>query len=99
MRRLAVDEARRFASQARSPERVTLAGFAQETTGIEVDLLQLDEALVLLRQTDSRWARIVELRLFGGLSGDEVAEAMGISRRTVTREWMLARAWLKRTMS
>ena len=98
MRRLAVDEARRYANQARSPERVTLSGFAQETTGIKIDLLQLDDALVLLRKTDSRWARIVELRLFGGLTGEEVAEAMGLSRRTVTREWTLARAWLKRTM-
>ena len=98
MRRLAVDEARKRASERRSPERITLAGLAREATGHEVDLLRLDKALDELRERDARWARIVELRFFAGMSGDEVAQVMGLSRRTVVREWALARSWLKRTL-
>lgn len=98
MRRLAVDEARKRARQRGGLERLTLAGFAGETTGNEVDLLLLDEALGRLRQADERWARIVELRFFAGMTGEEVSEALGLSRRTVTREWALARAWLKQAL-
>ena len=99
MRRMAVDEARRRASRRRSPERITLSGLAgKETAGGAIDLLALDEALEALRLKDERWARIVELRFFGGLTGDEAAEALGLSRRTVTREWTLARAWLRQAL-
>jgi len=98
MRRLAVDEARRLARGPAGSERVTLSGLASQVAGPNIGVLQLDEALQALRGTDERWARIVELRFFGGLSGDEVAEAMGLSRRTVVREWALARAWLKREL-
>ena len=98
MRRMAVDEARRIARQGPAKHRITLAGLAGEATGGEVDLLELDVALERLRKADERWARIIELRFFGGLSGEEVAQALGLSRRTVTREWTLARAWLKRAL-
>ena len=98
MRRLAVDEARRRVAGPRMLDRITLSGVVQETTGAQVDLLELDEALEALREEDERWARIIELRFFGGLSGEEVAQLMGISRRTVVREWTLARAWLKRAL-
>ncbi len=98
MRRLAVDEARRHNVRGGSADRLTLSGLAGETTGGPVDLLALDEALEGLREANGRWARIVELRFFGGLSGEEVAQVMGVSRRTVTREWTLARAWLKRAL-
>ena len=47
---------------------------------------------------DSRQVRIVELRFFGGLSGDETAEVLGISPRTVDREWRVAQAWLRREL-
>ncbi len=93
-----VDEARRIARQGHPKHRITLAGLAGQATGGEVDLLELDVALERLREADERWARIVELRFFGGLSGEEVAQALGLSRRTVTREWTLARAWLKRAL-
>lgn len=64
----------------------------------EVDLLALDDALIVLSKVDSRWARIVELRFFGGMSAEEVSQVMGISLRSVSREWTLARAWLKRKL-
>ena len=99
MRRMAVDEARRRAAQRRSQERITITGLTDlQTGGKEVDLIALDSALEELRKKDERWARIIDLRFFGGLTGDEVASVLGLSRRTVTREWTLARAWLQRAL-
>lgn len=60
----------------------------------DVDVLALDEALVKLRDLSASQSRLVELRFFGGLSMDEVAEVLGISLRTAEREWRFARAWL-----
>ncbi|HEY3244806.1 MAG TPA: sigma-70 family RNA polymerase sigma factor [Phycisphaerae bacterium] len=60
-----------------------------------IDLEALDEALQRLAAMDSAQARIVELRFFGGLSVDETAEVLGVSPRTVHREWDLAKAWLR----
>lgn len=98
MRRIAVDEGRRRVVERRDPQRITLSGLAGAASGADIDLLALDDALSDLKSLDERWARIVELRFFGGLTGDEVAEAMNLSRRTVVREWDLARAWLKRKL-
>src|SRR5262245_48376350 len=58
------------------------------------DLLLLDEALTQLAELDSRKSRIVELKFFGGLSEEEVASVLGLSVRTVRREWNFAKAWL-----
>jgi RNA polymerase sigma factor (TIGR02999 family) len=58
------------------------------------ELLALDEALIRLAECDPRQARVVELRFFGGLSEEEAAEVLGISTRTVKRDWSVARAWL-----
>ena len=63
------------------------------------DVLALDEALERLARLDHRQARIVELRHFGGLGVEEVAEALGISPATVKREWAVARAWLYRELT
>mgnify|MGYP002630220661 CR=1 FL=1 len=99
MRRIAVDEGRRRVVERRGPEHITLSALAGEgNSTAEVDLLSLDEALRELEALDPRWARIVELRFFGGLTGEETASAMNLSRRTVVREWDLARAWLKRKL-
>jgi RNA polymerase sigma factor (sigma-70 family) len=65
----------------------------------EIDLLSLNEALEKLAAFDPGQARIVELRYFAGLNLDETAEALGISTATVKREWVVARAWLKRELS
>jgi RNA polymerase sigma factor (TIGR02999 family) len=64
-----------------------------------VDLVRLDDALAKLEKMDERQSRIVELRFFGGLSTEEAAVSMGVSPRTVKREWASARAWLFREMS
>jgi RNA polymerase sigma factor (TIGR02999 family) len=62
------------------------------------DVVALDEALLMLAKLDDRKSRVVELRFFGGLSAEETAEALGISLRTVHREWDLARSWLFREL-
>ncbi len=61
-----------------------------------MDLIALDEALDKLAERDAQQARVVELRYFSGLSLDETAEAMHISRATVARDWQMAKAWLLR---
>ena len=58
------------------------------------DLLALDEALTRLAALDARLARVVECRYFGGLTEDETAAALGVTSRTVQRDWAKARAWL-----
>lgn len=63
-----------------------------------IDVLKLDEALDLLARENPRQARIVELRYFGGLSIEEAAKVLGISERTVKREWTVTRAWLHRQL-
>ena len=63
------------------------------------DLLALDEALAALEKIDSRKSRLVELRFFGGLAVNETAAVLGVSERTVHREWDLARAWLFRELN
>jgi DNA-directed RNA polymerase specialized sigma24 family protein len=65
----------------------------------EVDVLALDEASRSLESLDPGHYWIVGLRIFGGLSIEEVAEVMGISASTVKREWALARSWLFRELS
>jgi RNA polymerase sigma factor (TIGR02999 family) len=67
------------------------AGLVQQR---EVDLIALDQALEKLAHIDSRQSRIVELRFFGGLTEDEIAEVLGVSPRTVKRDWRIARAVL-----
>ena len=58
------------------------------------DLLVLEEALTRLEQVDSRQCQVVEMRFFAGMSEDEIAAVLGVSARTVNREWRMARAWL-----
>lgn len=64
----------------------------------EIDLVQLDDALLKLKQDEPRHCEIVELRFFGGLSIEETAAVMGISPATVKRDWSITRAWLYREM-
>jgi RNA polymerase sigma factor (TIGR02999 family) len=58
------------------------------------ELVKLDEALVRLAKLDARQSQIVELRFFGGLNVEETAEFLGISPKTVKRDWAVAKAWL-----
>jgi RNA polymerase sigma factor (sigma-70 family) len=65
------------------------------TPGRSGQIIQLDDALTRLAETDERASKVIELRFFGGLSVEESAEVLRISPRTVKREWMFARAWLR----
>lgn len=73
---------------------VSLAEAAGLTTRQNPDIVRLDDALSALARLDSRQARIVELRFFGGLSLEEAAEVMDVSLSTVRRDWRMAQAWL-----
>lgn len=101
IRRVLVDHARarRTAKRAGGWQRVTLADDLADAGAPDLDLLALDRALEELAALDSRRARLVELRYFGGLSLDETAAALGVSAATVSREWQLARAWLHRRLA
>ncbi len=97
MRRILVDHARRRQAEKRDGGlRVTLNERAVAPPERLCDLLLLDRALSRLERRDPRQARIVELRYFAGLKIAETAETLGVSTRTVKREWTMARAWLKR---
>ena len=65
----------------------------------DVDILDLDAALSELASFDARKSRLVELRFFGGLSLEESAKTMGLSRATVERDWQFARVWLYRRIT
>jgi len=60
----------------------------------ELDVVALDEALETLANLDPQQARVIELRFFGGLTIEEISEALDISPATVTRDWVTAKAWL-----
>lgn len=64
-----------------------------------LDLLALDEALEKLGEIDEQMCRIVEMKFFGGLTGEEVAEVLNVSLSTVKREWSTAKTWLRRELS
>jgi RNA polymerase sigma factor (TIGR02999 family) len=104
MRRLLIDHARKRGAVKRGLgwRRVTL-GFSGDPHSPEAlsseDLLSLDAALNRLAELDERQARIVTLRFFGGLNAQEVAEAVGVSKRTVESDWRHARAWLRVELS
>ena len=102
MRQILVDYARRSRAVKRGDgiDNLTLNEAAALLPGKEnFDLLALDEALNELARMDPQQTRVVELRFFGGLSIEETAEVMGISRATVNRDWATARAWLHRELS
>ena len=63
------------------------------------DVVAVHETLLAFEAIDPRAAKVVELRFFGGLENEEVAEALGISLATVKRDWTLARAWLERELA
>jgi len=96
MRRALIDHARRhrFRKRGGGAIKVSLDEAAIASPERSADLIGIDDALVRLGEFDARKCRVVELRFFGGLSVDEIAEVLDISPRTVKREWSLARAWL-----
>jgi RNA polymerase sigma-70 factor (ECF subfamily) len=97
MRRILIDHARARAAEKRGGEqwRVSLSAVDRfNPVRDSHDLLVLDELLLQLEKADPRAARVVELRFFGGLTEDEVAEVLSVSTITVKRDWKAARAWL-----
>jgi RNA polymerase sigma-70 factor (ECF subfamily) len=101
MRRILVDHARKHVAKKRGGSRARIsldvALLVAKTPSFQI--LALDEALSRLTKQDERLGRVVELRFFGGLSEDEAAEVLGISTRTVKRDWGVARAWLYRELN
>ena len=97
MRRILVDHARRRAAAKRpgAKQRVELDDFMASASPRIEQLLILDEALDRLAGWDRRQARLVEMLYFGGLTEQEAAEVLGVSVRTVKRDWSAARAWLQ----
>ena len=97
MRRLLVDHARGRRALKRGIPVTLNEEIFQRAAGADQteEILAVDEILARLEELDPQQARIVELRYFGGLSVEETAEALGISTRTVKRDWAMTKAWMK----
>lgn len=100
MRRILIDHARRKRADKRGGDaaRITLSGEMLADDGGAYDALDLDDALRKLEAVDGRQARVVELRFFGGLGYEQIAEVVGVSKRTVEIDWRMAKAWLRREL-
>lgn len=101
MRRILVDHAKRKrrVKHGGGRKRIDLDPAAALSSQRDEDLLAVDEALEKLAGIDRRQAAIVELRFFGGMTVEEVAEALDLSKRTVESEWTVVRAWLRRELA
>lgn len=101
MRRILIDFARSRGYQKRGGNVVHLS--LEDAPSIsdqpDADVVALDEALKSLAEVDDRKSKVVELKFFGGLSIEETAEVLKVSKETVVRDWRLARAWLLRELS
>ena len=99
MRNYLVDHARKHNAEKRggSRDRMTL-GEASDQPQEEVDILDLHVALEELARLDERQARIIEMVFFAGMTGQEIADHLGVHRNTVLRDLRMARAWLRRAM-
>jgi RNA polymerase sigma factor (TIGR02999 family) len=100
MRHILVDRARARRRVKRGGERVRVM-LNEEHIGVDAQpeaLLQIDEALTALAELEPRLARVVEYRFFGGLTEAQTAEALGVTDRTVQRDWAKARLLLRRTL-
>ncbi len=100
MRRILVDYARRFRAAKRGgdAQRVDLDVAEMPLDERSEMLITLDEALGRLAELNPRLSQVVEYRFFGGMTEEETAEALGVTERTVRRDWMKAKAWLSREM-
>lgn len=101
MRRILVNHARDRVADKRGggAEHVPLTLAGEGIGTFEVNILDLHDALTDLGESDPRKAQIVELKFFGGLTTEEIAETLGVSVATVERDWKFARAWLYRVVS
>jgi RNA polymerase sigma factor (TIGR02999 family) len=104
MRRILVDSARARGAMKRGGNAAWVADLNPDDVPAPdsvraMELIELDDALTSLSQLDPRRARVIELRVFGGLTNEELAEVLGLSSQSVRRDWKLAKAWLLREMS
>jgi RNA polymerase sigma factor (TIGR02999 family) len=101
IRRVLIDHARAANAQRRPHpgQRVHLDDVLTYSDDRAYELLMLDEALRKLKELDPRQAQVVDLRYFGGFSVEETARALGVSERTVKRDWAMAHAWLSATLN
>ena len=101
MRRILVDHARhrKAAKRGGSDIRLPMEEAIGVSTGQDLDFVALDEALTRLAAIDVQQNQVVELRFFSGLSVEETAKVLGVSERTVKRDWQVAKAWLRRELS
>jgi len=103
MRQILVDYARRHRATKRGGQVETLSlddsGFFEQGQRRNIDVAALDDALQTLAKIDARKAQVVELRFFGGLNFEQMAEVLKVSSITAQRDWSTARAWLHREMS
>src|SRR5687768_14173187 len=100
MRRILVDHARSYLTDKRggAPRRVSLSDSMLVAEQRADTLLAVDAALVELARIDERLSRVVECRFFAGLTEEETAEVLGVTARTVRRDWTKAKGWLQRTL-
>ena len=100
MRRVLVDHARQYRATKRgtSPQRISLTDDMLVADARADTLLALDDALTQLAGIDERLSRVVECRFFGGLTEAETAEALGVTARTVRRDWLKAKGFLHRML-
>jgi RNA polymerase sigma-70 factor (ECF subfamily) len=96
IRRILIDHARAKNAERRGGDRTLISITTQDVPAPErdIDLIALDEALEELAELDPQQAKIVELRYFSGCTVEEVAQILGVGKRTVDRDWQAARAWL-----
>jgi RNA polymerase sigma factor (TIGR02999 family) len=101
MRRILVDFARSRKYQKRGGQipHIELEDAATVSVAVGSDVLAVDEALKQLARVDTRKSEVVEMRFFGGMTTEEIAEALQVSPETVMRDWRLAKAWLLRELS
>ncbi|KQV60753.1 hypothetical protein ASC95_04795 [Pelomonas sp. Root1217] len=100
MRRILVNHALAKRTEKREAQLVSLSITGAPEIGVqaEPDVVAVHEAILALEAVDPRAAKVVELKFFGGLENDEIAQALDLSLATVKRDWALARAWLRREL-
>ena len=97
MRHVLADHARQRRALKRGGDRarVTLNGIDSSAGDSDFDVADIDEALDALAGLSERQARVVELRFFAGLTIEQIAELLGVAKRTIDADWHFARAWLR----
>jgi RNA polymerase sigma-70 factor (ECF subfamily) len=101
VRRILMDHARKRKAQRRPPAagRIDIDKLFIESRDHPSEMMLVDQALTQLAEYDPRQARIVELRVFGGLTVTEIALELGLAERTIKRDWSMARAWLSKLLN